>query len=346
VSFVVRTSSSNAAKVSLLIGFAIALIGGGCAQPASPISRASGLSEPSRAEIVPWTFDGRPGKIVKTDHYQLHTTIQDPDTLHALAQVMEGALDQYQRLTPGLTLTDRPMECFVFARRYEWMNFTQQHTGSDAEIYLKINRGGYTVRDWYAAYFIGDQGTYAVASHEGWHQYVARHFRSRLPPFLEEGIATMFENISWTNGNLPRWNTANNPNRADKLQNAIEDGSLWPLEALCKMHAGDVLGLKGERIETFYAQNWAFAQFLWNAEGGKYRPAFQRMLTELATGQADTWIGRRRGPIDTWDPRTVRPLLEHYLGMNMKQIDSAYQAYIRQVAYGTRQPRMASSSSN
>ena len=50
------------------------------------------------------------------------------------------------------------------------------------------------------------------------------------------------------------------------------------------------------------------------------------MLSDLASGEADTWTGRRKGPPGTWDPRTVRPLLEHYLGMNMQQIDAAYRS--------------------
>jgi hypothetical protein len=135
------------------------------------------------------------------------------------------------------------------------------------------------------------------------------------------------------------WNLSINPNRAQKLKAAIEQQLLWPLDQLCMMHAGDVVGLSGERIETFYAQNWAFAQFLWNAENGRYRASFQRMLSELASGQAEQLIGRRRGPPDTWDPRTVRPLLEHYLGLSMQQIDEAYQRYIREIASGVRQPQ-------
>ena len=74
------------------------------------------------------------------------------------------------------------MACYLFQTRDEWAAFTRTRTGADAAIYLQINRGGYTVRDWYVAYFIGDLGTYSVAAHEGFHQYVARHFRSRLPP--------------------------------------------------------------------------------------------------------------------------------------------------------------------
>lgn len=303
----------------------------GCVQPVQPAAPAS-LSTSA------WTFDGRPGRVIQTAHYRIHTTLDDEEFLDSLSQVMEGALEHYHQLTPGVRLTDEPMECYIFSRRPEWAQFTRQHTGDDAAVYLQINRGGYTVKDWFVAYFIGDVGTYSVAAHEGWHQYVARHFRSRLPPFLEEGIATMFENISWTT-RRPRWNLQVNPNRAEKLRTAIEDGQLWPLEQLCTMHAGDVVGLSGERIETFYAQNWAFAQFLWNAENGRYRAAFQRMLSDLASGQADAHLGRRRSLGDTWDPRGVRPLLEFYLTMNIEQIDAAYVRYMRQIALGTRETR-------
>ena len=139
-----------------------------------------------------------------------------------LATVMEGALAQYQRFTPGVRLSTRPMECYVFAQRGEWAKFTKDRTGADAAVYLQINRGGYTVRDWYVAYFIGDMGTYSVAAHEGWHQFIARHFKSRPPPFLEEGLACMFEEVRWDHqqgvGRLPRWDLVNNASRRVALK--------------------------------------------------------------------------------------------------------------------------------
>ena len=70
---------------------------------------------------------------------------------------------------------------------------TARHTGMDAAIYLQITRGGYTIGDWFVSYYVGENATYSVASHEGWHQYVARNFRGRLPPFLEEGTASSDE---------------------------------------------------------------------------------------------------------------------------------------------------------
>jgi hypothetical protein len=309
----------------------IAMLAWGCSASQPPVPMVS-----SQFTCEAWTFDGKAANILKTEHYEIHTTIRDQEFLESLAEVMEGSLAQYQKLTPSVKLSNRPLECYVFSRRPEWAKFTQDHTGDDAAIYLQINRGGYTIRDWFVAYFIGNAGTWAVASHEGWHQYVARHFHSRLPPFLEEGIATTFENINFS-GSQPRWNLSVNTNRAQKLRTAIEHHWLWPLDQLCMMHAGDVVALDSERIETFYAQDWAFAQFLNNAENGKYRAAYHQMLDDLASGESDTWTGGHRGPSDTWAPRTVRPLLEHYLGMSMKEIDAAYQAYIHEIAFGVRE---------
>jgi hypothetical protein len=105
------------------------------------------------------------------------------------------------------------------------------------------------------------------------------------------------------------------------------------------MHAGDVVSLSGERIETFYAQNWAFGQFMLHGENGRFRPALQRMLRELASGEADVHMGRRRGAGDGWDPQSVRPLLEYYLQMDIDQINMYYQAFIRRLATDGRNQR-------
>jgi hypothetical protein len=244
--------------------------------------------------------------------------------------VLEGAYAQYQAFVIGPQQV-KPMRCYVFAKRTEWAQFTAQHTGADAAIYLQITRGGYTIGDWFVSYFVGENATYSVASHEGWHQYVARHFKGRLPPFLEEGTACMFENVKFI-GNLPRWDLSLNPNRALGLRNAIEDRKLWPLEKLITMHAGDVVRLPGDRIEAFYSQDWAFARFLWEYDNGVYRPKFKKMLAEIAAGTAHESGGVRR-PNNLWSPSSVKPMLEHYLGKDLPTIETEYNEFIRKVAY-------------
>lgn len=313
------------------------LLAAGCAQYGGARRELDGPHGATRLRSEPWAYGDRPGQRVRSPHYVIHTTIDDPEVVDALGQVMEGAFQQYRRIAPDAPATDRPMDCYLFQYRNEWAAFTERHTGVDAPIYLQINRGGYTFGDRYVAFFIGDIQTYSVAAHEGWHQYVARHFKHRPPPFLEEGLACLFEQVRWE-GNLPRWDLTSNANRIRGLRNASASRTLMPLRQLVSMHAGQVVNGTSFQVEAFYAQNWAFARFLWDAEGGRYRPALQRMLADAAAGRLyrDN-IARRPGSTE-WDPSSTTPLLERYLEMPLADIDRAYRAYIRKIVAGGHHP--------
>ena len=267
-------------------------------------------------------------KVLRTQHYKIYTTIDDrPDLLARIAQLMEGAMGAYHRVAGNLPPPSYPMRCYLFDNRVEWEGFTRQHAGPDASIYLKIARGGYTIHDWYVAYYIGDIGTYSVAAHEGWHQYVNREFKGRLPPFLEEGIACMFENVEWS-GDLPRWNLSLNPSRALSLRRAMDAGELFPLDKLITLHAGQIVNLSPIRIEAFYAQDWAFARYLWEGENGKYRPALQRLIADTAAGTVYDPTGSHRR-----NPRGVRPLLEHYLNEDLSVTEAGFRLFMTKIAY-------------
>src|SRR5688572_18364293 len=304
----------------------------GCAQPGTP-RELNGPASPARLRTEPWAYGDRPGQKVRSQHYLLLTTIDDPEVVDALGQVMEGALTQYRRVAPATPLKTQPMECYLFQYRNEWASFTQKHTGADAPIYLQINRGGYTFGDKYVAFFIGDLQTYSVAAHEGWHQYVARHFKHRPPPFLEEGLACLFEQVKWE-GNLPRWDLAANSNRIRGLRNGLESRTLLPLRKLIAMHAGQVVEQTTFQVETFYAQNWAFARFLWDAEDGRFRPALRQLLADAAMGNLyRDGVARKAGSTE-WDPTSAGPLLERYLGMPLPAIEKAFRAYVRKITAG------------
>jgi len=224
------------------------------------------------------------------------------------------------------------MRCFVFAKRAQWVDFTRAQTGNDATIYLQITRGGYTIADWFVSYYVGDSSTYSVTAHEGWHQYVSRHFKGRLPPFLEEGTACMFETVKFTDG-LPRWDLSINPNRAQGLRRTFEGRHQWPLEKLVSMHAGDVVRLPGDRIEAFYSQDWAFARFLWEYNNGQYRPAFKKLLAETAAGSPYDPSGTMTRAHNLWSPSSVQPMLEHYLGKPLSEIEPEFEKFEHQIAY-------------
>jgi hypothetical protein len=324
----------------LLIGLAVTALVGCSNAPSNkpldgPAARAGLRSEP-------WVYGERTGQKVRSSHYVLLTTIDDADVVDALGQVMEGAYAQYRRVAPDVQASSanpaRPMECYLFQYRNEWANFTKTQTGDDAKIYLSIKRGGYTVGDRYVAFFIGDVSTYSVAAHEGWHQYVARHFKHRPPPFLEEGLACLFEQVKWEqprNGpSLPRWDLSANGNRIRALRTAADSRTLLPLSKLIAMHAGQVVEQTSFQVETFYAQSWAFARFLWDADDGKYRPALQRLLADAAAGRLYHDGIARDAATTEWDPASGGPILERYVGMPLPEIDRVYRAYIRKIAVG------------
>ncbi len=309
----------------------LALSGCATAGPLTP-SALDGPNATAVATFEPWSYNDHPGTLIHTAHYDLYTTVTDPAVRQRLPTVMEGALGEYHRVAPGVPLTSTPMKCFVFGSRDQWVDFTRRHTGADAYWYLKINRGGYTVRDWYVAYSVGEAATLSVAAHEGWHQFASRHFKGRLPPFLEEGIATMFEDLRW-DGDLPRWRLTTNRTRADALQRAVTGDYVYPLAELTQLHAGNVVALSGTHIEAFYAQDWAFATFLWSADGGRYRSALRQLIDDTAAGTVFDPTGVHRNAALPWTPAGVRPMLEHYLGLTLDQIDGEYQKFVRKVAF-------------
>jgi len=312
---------------------ALFLLAGCSSTPRSALGKWEGPQLLSNSSLEPWSFRGETARRIKSDHYVIYTTINDDDTLLLLPQVMEGALAQYRKVAPGTSHSDSPMECYVFERRLEWEAFTKANTGPDAGIYLQIRRGGYAIRDKYVAYYIGRYATASVAAHEGWHQYVARHFIGRLPPFVEEGLACMFEGIGWQGETLPRWNLSINQVRVQALRKATEANKLWPLEKIVAMHAGEVVEENGEKVDAFYAQAWVFAKFLYESENGRFRPNLQKWLAETANGTVfdPTKTHTRAG--GPWNRTAVKPMLEHYLNMDFATIDKLYQAYLRKVAF-------------
>ena len=302
---------------------------GGCAANTPPHARTGPLA-PAPMTVEPWQFEGQAGQKLITAHYIIHSTITDQQIVGGVAQVLEGALAQYRQLAPDVPPDDKPLECFLFANRQQWARFTSRNTGEDAMVYLQINRGGYTVGDWFVAYFLGDVGTYSVAAHEGFHQYLGRHLQQRIPPFLEEGLACMFEDVTW-DGNLPRWDLTVNYGRRSALHQAVIEGQLLPLADLMNTHAGLVVNQSHDKIAVFYAQCWAFARFMREAEHGRFQPALARMLEDASAGRL---IGDQppRKDKTLWNPRVAGPVLEAYLGIPMNEIERRYRDFVQQVA--------------
>lgn len=317
-----------------LLGFLFLPMLAGCeVKPLPQLGQWEGPQLLSMSAAENWRYREAMGRRLKTPHYVIYTTIDNEEVVSQLSQTMEGALEQYRKVAPGTARSDVPMECYVFENRPEWEKFTKETTGAYSNIYLQIRRGGYAIGDRFVAWYIGRVATPSVAAHEGWHQYVARHFIGRLPPFVEEGLACMFEDVAWRPDGLPAWNLSINKVRVQALRKAIETNHLWPLEKVVAMHAGEVVEENGEKVDAFYAQAWCFAKFLYESENGRFRPNLQQWLAETASGRVYDPTGTHLRADGPWNRTAVKPMLEHYLKLDFPTIDRLYQAYIRKVAY-------------
>jgi hypothetical protein len=328
-----RPTSGRKSLLQFAVVLALGCLLAGCATTGTQIGQWFGPSAAAVTSEQPVTLTDGTARLILTDHYKIYTTISDSDMVNKIAQVMEGSFQAYQTLAPGVPPTTYRMQCFVFANRAQWSEFTsEQFPPAEAAIYLQINRGGYTRHDWYVAYYIGASSTLSVAAHEGWHQFAARHFKTRLPPFLEEGLATMFEGVKFRDG-LPRFNLSINQSRAIALAAAIDHNSLWPLDQVIAMNAGQIVGASGDKIEAFYAQAWALGRFLWDGDNGAHRAALRQILLDTAHGVIYDPTGIHPDQLRGWSAPGVKAMLEHYLQMDFADIDAAYNRYIRHIAY-------------
>ena len=101
----------------------------------------------------------------------------------------------------------------------------------DASIYLKIKKGAYYLNGSCVAYHIGREKTFSVLGHEGWHQFNSRHFNYRLPSWLDEGIALLFEKSKYNDGWF-HFQPDKNINRLAALKKIMIENKMIPLQEL------------------------------------------------------------------------------------------------------------------
>src|SRR4051794_24678407 len=82
---------------AILFSFALAaaLVIGGCANSSSK-SHWTGPAAAAPVNTAAWSYNNAPAKVLTTPHYEIHTTVIDPEAIEKLPQVMEGAYAQYQ----------------------------------------------------------------------------------------------------------------------------------------------------------------------------------------------------------------------------------------------------------
>ncbi len=243
----------------------------------------AGCGGGSRYQQAEWPDGPEGGDVVLTKHYATHTTLTDSKQREAVATTLERSRVLYEQLAPLPTRQVERRTAFVFGLREDWAEHTRQTQGSRAALYLNIDRGGFADSQNFSTFFSGSVASMlATVRHEGFHQHIALGFKERPPAFLEEGLATLFEEgFDYGDITKPR----SNFRRLRELREAVQRRRAWSLDRLLTMHAGHVVGANDHRqVGTFYAQAWALAYFLVTADG--YREKTPDLMAAYADGSA------------------------------------------------------------
>jgi hypothetical protein len=296
------------------------------------------LSHPSVRNVRPWSNEYAPALTITTDHYEIHTTLLDPLIVRQIPTFMETAYGAYQQQLLKPIETRTIFTIYLFSERSQWERFTRTFAAPNADVYLSIARGAYCLKGACVAYDIGRDRTLAALGHEGWHQFNSRHFAFRLPSWLDEGIATVFETAQYE-GDTFRFLYDTNLRRLNSLKKAVDRGQMVPLERFVELNPAQLIG-STDAANTFYAQAYALIRFLKEDDYGGRLAGYQDMLLgglngtwpldeDLKKTAADRNIGLTSG----FNIRISPGLFARYIGTDMDRINSEYLDYCRRIVH-------------
>lgn len=312
----VAIAMCKAASATLLL---MALVG--CTQPAPKrterVASTGFVAQTQIDSVEPWSFNGKDGRIFRTANYRVYTTQPDTVLNSRLPSFLESALRHYRTAITGegapLPGPEIKLDTYVLRNREDWALLTRQLTADQADIFLRIPRGGFAFGGKALLFDIGARDTLAIAAHEGWHQYTQRAFQQPLPIWLEEGLATVMEGHRFEGRGEPQFLPWFNTQRFDLLRKAHTAGRLVSLRDLLADSPGDLLAGgagAGDRALIYYAQVWALSHFLLEGDSGVHRASLNQLVSDAALGKlsdrlsptvgafrAAQILSQRRGPV-------------------------------------------------
>ena len=355
--FRIKTLSKTTAVLSLCL--AAVLCAAGCvttpapratAVPSAGLNTPEGLAayllaEPSVLGADVWDNPYGPGLVISTRNYRLYTTHLEPLVLRQIPSFLESAFRAYQSQLPRPLQNTEPFIVYLFGTRDQWEAYTRDTAGADAQVYLKIEAGGHVANAVCVAYDIGRRQTLSILGHEGWHQFNQRLFVYRLPSWLDEGIATLFETCRFERGQFV-FDPASNLMRLGSLKHTLQTGRMIPLDQLLLLNPGQVLnGYNGDPdgATAYYAQVYALVRFLREDGHGLRLRHYHAMLLGAAHGNwpldaalLNVAADRRIALTVGWNMRTSRELFDHYFDEDLRSLNVEYLAFCQKITYPVR----------
>lgn len=293
---------------------------------------------PALESVEVWQNEYGPGLKLTTAHYEIFTTVLEPLMLRRVPGFIESAYRGYNSQLPQPIETKTKFTIYLFAERTEWEDFTKVFAGRKAELFCKIKAGAYYLNGACVTHNIGRRRTFSALGHEGWHQFNSRHFMFRLPSWLDEGIAMLFE-ASRYDGGIFYFEPDENVYRLGALKEMLQENKRIPLRELVAINPGEVLAIdQTEAVTAFYSQSYALVRFLREAGYGKRLGSFRRLLFDGLRGDWPLSEASKKVAADRNIPRTVGwnrvvgpQLFKQYISDDFGQIEREYLAFCRRI---------------
>jgi hypothetical protein len=301
-------------------------------------------SQPGVRSVEVWNNPYGEGLCIRTRHYRIYTTLQEGLMLPQVPVYLESVYTAYQNQLPSPMSDSDPMDVYLFGTRQQWEQYTRDTAGEHAEAYLQIVKGAYTAGGRVVAYNIGLTQTFALIGHEGWHQFNQTRFVYRLPSWLDEGIATLFETYRKQDGQFV-FEPQRNLMRLGALRQTVLQNRLLPVRQLITLNPGQFLDASGssDSILTFYAQNYALVRFLRENNYGIRLRNYHHLLNDGAAGhwplQGDFALlaaDRTRNLTVGWNMQVSPALFTRYIDDDLDRFDAEYKAFCAKIVYHVR----------
>jgi len=310
---------------------------------AGMIEYLRGRNLPALKSVEVWGNEYGPGLKLTTAHYEIFTTLLEPLMLSQIPDFLESAYRSYQSQLPEPIETRTKFTIYLLANREQWEDFTRSFAGPRAPLFCKIKAGAYYLNGACVVYNIGIERTFFALGHEGWHQFNSRHFKFRMPSWLDEGVATLFEAHRSEQG-LFHFEPGRNVYRLGALKKALIENKMIPLRELIAMSSGEVFATdQTEAVMNFYGQAYALVRFLREAGYGKRLTGYHQLLVDGLKGgwplsEAVKRIAADRNILLTvqWNRLVGPKLFEHYIGDDFDQIEQEYITFCREIVYHNR----------
>jgi hypothetical protein len=220
-----------------------------------------------------------PLRVVHSRHYDIHTDMDQP-LIDDLSSRMDSMYEQYVKTFSEFKLPadSPPLAVYLFTTHDRYMAFTD---------FAGTNTGGLFVpgrRPYLAAYEQG-QGRDALRrtlQHEAFHQFAHAAISRQLPPWMNEGLAQLFEESIWEGNDFitdqipPRRLRQLN---ADIIQKRLIDFDL--MLAMSPREWSSMLHKDVAKAAIAYNQAWAMAYFCSQAGDPLYHKSFTQLLSRL-----------------------------------------------------------------